>query len=114
MKSKVAEMEILLYREGHSTPFSEWLDSLKDRRAVGIVRARLNRIRLSNFGDCKSVGGGVEELRIDFGPGYRLYYGREGALVVVLLCGGTKRTQARDIIRAKGYWRNYLDAKRTD
>jgi len=80
---------------------------------VGIVRARLNRIRLGNFGDCKSVGGGVGELRIDFGPGYRVYYGRDGALVVVLLCGGTKGTQARDVLRAKGYWRKYLDAKKT-
>ena len=107
------ELEVLLYREGRSTPFSEWLASLKDGRMVGIVRARLNRIRLGNFGDCKSVGGGVGELRIDFGPGYRVYYGRDGALVVVLLCGGTKGTQARDVLRAKGYWRKYLDAKKT-
>ena len=82
-----------------------------DARAVGIVRARLNRIRLGNFGDCKSVGGGVEELRVDFGPGYRVYYGREGQLVVILLCGGSKRTQARDILRAQKYWKEYLDAK---
>ena len=50
----------------------------------------LNRIRLGNFGDCKSIGGGLEELRIDFGPGYRVYYGREESLVVILLCGGSK------------------------
>ena len=106
-------LEVLLYREGRSTPFSEWLASLRDGRTVGIVRARLNRIRLGNFGDCKSVGGGVEELRSDFGPGYWVYYGRDGALVVVLLCGGTKGAQARDILRAKGYWRKYLDAKKT-
>jgi putative addiction module killer protein len=78
---------------------------------VGVVRARLNRIRLGNFGDCKSVGGGVVELRIDFGPGYRVYFGRDGRLVVVLLCGGDKRTQARDILRAREYWKEYLDAK---
>ena len=65
----MAEIELLLYRRGRSTPFSDWLASLMDARAVGIVRARLNRIRLGNFGDCKSVGAGVEELRIDFGPG---------------------------------------------
>jgi putative addiction module killer protein len=109
----VVQLEILLYREGRSTPFLEWLRSLKDGRAVGIVRARLNRIRLGNFGDCKSVGGCVHELRIDFGPGYRVYYGREGSLVVVLLCGGNKRTQARDIVTAQAYWREYLDAKNT-
>ena len=109
----MVQLEIFLYREGRSTPFSEWLRSLKDGRAVGIVRARLNRIRLGNFGDCKSVGGGVDELRIDFGPGYRVYYGRDGSLVVVLLCGGNKRTQARDIVTAQAYWREYLDAKET-
>jgi putative addiction module killer protein len=84
---------------------------LRDARTVGVVRSRLNRIRLGNFGDCKSVGGGVEELRIDFGPGYRVYYGREGALVVVLLCGGSKKSQARDIVTAQRQWKEYLDAK---
>ena len=107
----MALIEILLYRKGHSNPFSEWLTSLRDARAVGVVRARLNRIRLGNFGDCKSVGGGVEELRIDFGPGYRVYYGREGSLVVVLLCGGSKKSQARDIVTAQRQWKEYLDAK---
>jgi putative addiction module killer protein len=105
------EIEILLYRRGRSTPFSDWLSSLRDGRTVGIVRARLNRIRLGNFGDCKSVGGGIEELRIDFGPGYRIYCGRQSSFVVVLLCGGDKKTQARDILTARKYWKEYLDAK---
>ena len=78
------------------------------------MRARLNRIRLGNFGDCKRVGGGVEELRIDFGPGYRIYYGRRGSLLVVLLCGGDKGTQARDILTAQKHWKEYLDAKTND
>jgi len=107
----VALIEILLYRRGRSIPFSVWLASLGDARAVGVVRARLNRIRLGNFGDCKSVGGGVEELRIDFGPGYRVYYGREGSLVVVLLCGGSKKSQAKDIVTAQRQWKEYLNAK---
>jgi putative addiction module killer protein len=71
---------------------------LRDGRAVGIVRARLNRIRLGNFGDSKSVDAGVEELRIDFGPGYRIYYGRQGSSVAILLCGGA---QAKDILTAQ-------------
>jgi len=104
------EIEILLFRKGRSTPFSDWLASLKDARAVGIVRARLNRIRLGNFGDSKSVRGGVEELRIDFGPGYRIYYGRQGS-AVVLLRGGDKRTQTGDILAAQKHWKEYLDAK---
>ena len=78
---------------------------------MAIVRARLNRIRLGNFGDCKLVGGGVEELRIDWGPGYRVYFGRQGSLVVVMLCGGDKKSQAKDILKAQRYWREYLNAK---
>jgi putative addiction module killer protein len=107
----VDRIEILLYRKGRSILFLEWLGSLRDARAVGVVRARLNRIRLGNFGDSKSVGGGVEELRIDFGPEYRIYFGRDGASVVVLLCGGDKRTQANDILAAQKRWKEYLDAK---
>lgn len=107
----VREISLLVYQQGASAPFADWLASLKDRRAAGLVRARLNRIRLGNFGDCKPVGCGVEELRIDFGPGYRVYYGRKGSLVVVLLCGGDKKTQAKDIARAQEYWKEYLDAK---
>lgn len=82
---------------------------MRDGRAVGIVRARLNRIRLGNFGDSKSVGAGVEELRIDFGPGYRIYYGRQGSSVAILLCGGDKRTQAKDILTAQRRWKEFLD-----
>ena len=93
----VAQIEILSYPKGRSTPFSDWLHSLRDVRAVAIVRARLNRIRLGNFGDCRSVGGDGEELRIDFGPGYRVCYRREGSLLVVLLGGADKRSQRRRI-----------------
>jgi putative addiction module killer protein len=110
----LAGIEILLFRRGRSIPFSEWLDSLKDARAVGIVRARLNRIRLGNFGDCKTVGGGVEELRIDFGPGYRVYFGRKGCALVILLGGGDKKTQAKDILRARKHWEEYLHAETGD
>ena len=105
------EIEILVYRRGASTPFSKWLAALRDRRAVGIIRARLNRVRQGNFGDCQSAGGGVEELRVDFGPGYRIYFGRDGSPIVVLLCGGDKKMQARDIATAKQYWKEYMDAK---
>ena len=70
----------------------------------------MNRLRLGNFGDCAPVGDGVEELRIDFGPGYRVYFGREGTKVVILLCSGSKRTQRKDIATARKYWKEYLDA----
>ena len=105
------ENEILLCRKGKSAPFSDWIASLKDARTVGVIRARLNRIRLGNFGDCKAVGGGVQELRIDFGPGYRIYFGRRSSLVVVLLGGGSKKTQAKDIQAAQKLWKEYLSVE---
>ena len=81
--------------------FDDWLRRLKDRRAIGRITFRLLRVEDGNLGDVKSVGDGVSEMRIDCSPGYRLYYIREGALIVVLLCGGDKTTQARDIAEAK-------------
>ncbi len=71
--------------------------------------SRLNRIRLGNFGDCHSVGDGVDEFRIDYGPGYRIYFGRLGAKMILLLCAGTKRGQQKDIERAKLYWKAYVE-----
>ena len=108
------EIELLLYHPGRSSPFSDWLGSLKDPRAVAIVRARLNRIRLGNFGDCRSVGGGVQELRIDYGPGFRVYFGRRSPFAVVLLVGGSKKSQAKDIETARKFWREYSDVKNNE
>lgn len=88
-------------------PFREWLRKLRDVRARAKIRVRLNRVRLGNFGDAKSVGGGVFELRIAYGPGYRVYFARSGSHVVLLLCGGDKSTQRRDIRAAKEYWQDY-------
>ncbi len=100
------ELELYVTEEGRA-PFTEWLDSLRDIRGREKIRARLNRIRLGNFGDSSSVGEGVEELRIDFGPGYRVYFGLAGTKIVLLLCGGDKSTQAQDILQAKRYWKDY-------
>ena len=91
-------------------PFSDWLDNLRDRKARGIIRARLNRVQLGNLGDCKSVGDGVLELRVAFGPGYRVYFGQEGEWLVVLLCGGDKASQDKDIERAKQFWEDFKNA----
>lgn len=71
------------------------------------IRQRIARIRLGNLGDARSVGEGVQELRIHFGPGYRVYFGRDGDAVVILLCGGDKGSQDRDVARAHEYWREY-------
>jgi len=81
--------------------FSRWLSSLKDRQAQARILSRLDRIAMGNFGDVKSVGEGISEIRIDSGPGYRLYFVRRESVVVLLLCGGDKSTQDRDIARAK-------------
>src|SRR5215813_2075122 len=80
--------------------FRSWLRRLKDSNAVARIVARLRRMEQGNFGDNRSVGAGVMELRIDYGPGYRIYYVNRGAEIVILLCGGDKRTQQRDIRRA--------------
>ena len=93
--------------DGHN-PFREWLVGLRDGEAAARVRVRLARIRLGNFGDCKPVGKGVSEIRVSYGPGYRVYFGRKGDTVVVLLCGGDKRTQEDDIELAQICWANYL------
>lgn len=89
-------------------PFDEWFDSLRDKRMQAAVDARLARVRAGNFGDAKSVGGGVSELRINFGPGLRVYYGLHGKQIVVLLGGGDKGSQSRDIRRAQQDWQQFL------
>ncbi len=95
------------------TPLSEWLDRLRDGHARARIVARIDRLRVGLFGDWKAVGGGVCELRIDYGPGYRVYYGQDGNTLVLLLCGGDKRTQAGDIRRAHDYWKDYKSRQRT-
>lgn len=84
-----------------SSVFADWLDSLRDPRAVAKVRARIDRMRFGNPGDVKPVGDGVSETRIDYGPGYRVYFIQRGTVLIVLLCGGDKSSQRRDIAQAK-------------
>lgn len=88
-------------------PFAEWLDSLRDSRAKVKIEARLERVKLGNLGDYRSVEEGVCELRIKYGSGYRVYFGFRGSTIVLLLCGGDKSTQNEDIDKAIEYWRNY-------
>lgn len=85
----------------------EWRNHLRDSRAKIAIDRRINRIELENFGDCKFCRDGVWELRIDVGPGYRVYYAISGNEVVLLLCGGDKRTQGSDIDRACAYWEDW-------
>ena len=84
-----------------SATFKRWLEGLQDRRAVARIGVRLRGVSMGNLGDARTVGGGVSEMRIHSGPGYRLYFTRKGASVIVLLCGGDKGSQRRDIERAR-------------
>lgn len=102
------EQEVRVYaRSDGSEPFTQWLRGLRDGTSRNRIRQRIARIRLGNFGDARTVGGGVQELRMHFGPGYRVYFGREGDAAVILLCGGDKGTQERDVERARDYWRDH-------
>lgn len=101
-------VEVLRYvTAGGKNVIREWLAGLADDRARAKILARLTRLEVGNFGDCKPVGGGVWEMRIDWGPGYRVYYAMGGKSIVVLLCGGDKRRQAADIETAIEYWKDY-------
>jgi putative addiction module killer protein len=104
------EYEVVEYvTETGKCPFRAWLDRLGDKRVKARVDARLLGIRLGNFGDAKPIvgGKGVKELRVNFGPGYRIYFGVDGNHLIVLLVGGDKRSQVSDIRKAKQYWQQY-------
>ena len=88
-------------------PFVEWLVGLADKEARARILARLSAVAAGSLGDARSVGGGVLELRIHWGPGYRVYFAREGPAVVLLICGGDKRTQDEDIKAAKDYLNDF-------
>ena len=106
-------VDILRYQAADGTePFTDWLSSLDNRRIQARIRLRIQRLALGNFGDCASVGEGVRELRLHDGPGYRVYFGMHGTLVVILLCGGVKSTQPTDIRVAKVYWGDWKRRQR--
>lgn len=84
-----------------TTVFSDWLTGLRDINARTRILVRIRRLELGNPGDVKSVGGGVSEMRVDYGPGYRVYFVQQGKTVVILLCGGDKPTQDKDIATAQ-------------
>jgi putative addiction module killer protein len=92
--------------------FGEWLGNLADLTARARIAVRIDRLAGGNFGDSRAIGRGLYELRIDWGPGYRVYYGKIETACVLLLCGGDKRKQAADINRSRAYWKDY--EKRTE
>jgi putative addiction module killer protein len=95
--------------ENGKEPFTDWLFGLRDIMARKRILARVARLEQGNYGDCEPVGAGVSELRLFFGPGYRVYFGEDENNIVVLLCGGDKGSQNQDIREAIAYWREYLN-----
>ncbi|MBI5790698.1 MAG: type II toxin-antitoxin system RelE/ParE family toxin [Rhodocyclales bacterium] len=101
-------IEVFRYQTANGDePVTDWLLSLRDKRAQAKVRIRLKRLEAGIFGDCETVGDGVLELREHLGAGYRVYFARHGQSIVILLCGGSKKTQASDIRKARDYWADW-------
>lgn len=101
--------KVVVYQDQrHNEPFTDWLNGLRDPKTRRRILKRLLRLEQGHYGDYRSVGDGVNELRFFFGAGYRVYFGEDGDTIVVLLCGGDKDSQPRDIQKAKDYWQEYL------
>lgn len=112
----VEEFQIEVYEtDSGKLPYMEWENSLTPRDRA-IITTRLIRIRQGNLGDCKSIRGvkGIQELRINFGPGYRIYFGIKGKKILLLLCGGDKGSQKRDIQKAIIFWESYLKSQKEE
>ena len=105
----MVDLVVYVTEEGKA-PFDDWFHKL-DTAAALKVRNALARIETGNLGDVKPVGQGVSERRITFGPGYRVYFGQDGDRLVILLCGGTKKRQSKDIEQAKAFWEDYKNRK---
>ena len=108
------ERKVFYYKTALAVyPFKEWLDAVGDDTLLAQVDARIARMRGGNFGNSEPIGSGASENKIDWGPGYRLYYGVDGERIV-LLCAGDKSTQAADIKRAKTYWKDYSKRRKEE
>jgi putative addiction module killer protein len=108
MANATQPKQIIVFRDGNGhEPFSDWLDGLRDAKGRRAVLQRIGRLEYGLYGDCKPVGEGVSELRIFLGAGYRVYFGEEDGRIVVLLCGGDKGSQEKDIKAAKAYWKEH-------
>lgn len=106
-------VELLEFQtEDGKSPFGQWFAAL-DAQAAAKVTVALTRMGLGNFSNVESVGSGVSEYKIDWGPGYRIYFGKDGDRIVILLCGGTKKRQSSDIAKAKNHWADYKRRKRS-
>jgi len=104
----VIKKELIIYETKNGKAlFEKWLEDLKDKKGRAKIRVQLDRLEQGNMGKCASVGQGVFELKINFGPGYRVYFGEDGETIIILLCGGEKSTQKKDIQKAHEHWIDY-------
>ena len=105
--------ELQIYRTPNGqAPFTKWLKSLRDQKTQKRIQSRIDRVASGNLGKPEPVGDGVFELHLHFGPGYRIYFGEVDNTIILLLCGGDKSSQVRDIERAKNYWREYKESQK--
>jgi putative addiction module killer protein len=108
MAKMISDKTVKIYQDSSGKePYRIWIRTFTDMTTKARIQQRIRRLEMGNFGDCKFVGLGVWELRLDFGPGYRVYYAEEGNKIIILLCGGNKKTQQRDIEKAQFYWQEY-------
>jgi putative addiction module killer protein len=107
----MAEYKIREFVREGTSPFGEWFKEL-DSVAASKITTSLYRLGYGNFSNVQPVGGGVSEYKIDFGPGYRIYFGQDGDVLIILLTGGTKKTQRKDIMKAKAFWQEYKAGKK--
>ena len=106
MENKARILEMYVRKDG-KVPYRDWFLRLKDKRSAAIILRRLDMLGQGGFGKHRVLGGGLAELKIDHGPGYRIYIGLVGSVLVILLCGGDKSDQSKDIQTAKAYWNDY-------
>lgn len=110
MAQEIQQKTVIVYIDEYGNePYTNWLSSLKDQKAKERIRVRIRRLESGLYGDCEPVGEGVSELRMFFGPGYRIYFGEDEVNTVILLSGGDKGSQNRDIKIAKEYWKEYKE-----
>jgi putative addiction module killer protein len=112
MEAQPREIQNYTTEDGRE-PFSEWINELRDMQARVKIEKRLNQVAQGNLGNYRSVGEGVCEFKINFGPGYRIYFGQMGSIIIIILCGGDKSSQEQDILKAREFWKDYERRKST-
>lgn len=104
--------QIKYYKDSRgNSPFLDWLENLADTMGRAKIKVHIDRLARGNFGNCRSLGNGLHKLKINFGPGYRVYFGLMGQEIVLILCRGSKQGQNRDIEKAKEYWASLKEEK---